>query len=173
MPESKLAVFAGYILFFFLQSLVLSHRFSVILQQAAAEAQEGLKAKTEFLSTMSHEIRTPLNSVIGMAHLLNRTAPRKDQQERLDVLLFSANNLLSIVNNILDYSKIEAGKISIEHIAMDLPAIARNVLAGLQNLADEKMIALKLEIDPRLTHKLLGDPTRTSQVLNNLVHNAT
>jgi signal transduction histidine kinase/ActR/RegA family two-component response regulator len=172
IPELKLIVFVGYIAFFFLQSLVLSHRFSEILQQAATGAQQGLKAKTEFLSTMSHEIRTPLNSVIGMAHLLNRSKPRTDQKEQLDVLLFSANNLLSIVNNILDYNKIEEGKISIEQIAMDLPLMARNILAGLQNLADDKLILLKLDIDDRLTKKIIGDPTRTSQVLNNLVHNA-
>ncbi|MEP7279415.1 MAG: ATP-binding protein [Bacteroidota bacterium] len=172
IPELKIIVFSGYIAFFFLQSLVLSRRFSEILQQAADEAQQGLKAKTEFLSTMSHEIRTPLNSVIGMAHLLNRSEPRADQQEQLDVLLFSANNLLSIVNNILDYNKIEAGKISIEQISMDLPALARNIVAGLQNLANDKLVTLKLDIDPELTKKVIGDPTRTSQVLNNLVHNA-
>jgi signal transduction histidine kinase/ActR/RegA family two-component response regulator len=172
IPESKLIVFAGYIAFFFLQSLVLSHRFSEILQHAATEAQQGLKAKSEFLSTMSHEIRTPLNSVIGMAHLLNRSQPRTDQQEQLNVLLFSANNLLSIVNNILDYNKIEAGKISIEQIAMDLPLMARNIIAGLQNLADDKLVLLKLDMDSRLTKKVIGDPTRTSQVLNNLIHNA-
>ena len=172
IPETRLVVFAGYIAFFFLQSLVLSHRFSAILQKATGEAQQGLKVKAEFLSTMSHEIRTPLNAVIGMAHLLNRGKPRQDQQEQINVLLFTANNLLSIVNNILDYNKIEAGKISIEQIAMDLPMIAANVIAGLQNLADEKLLQLVLDIDPRLTKKVIGDPTRTSQVLNNLVHNA-
>jgi signal transduction histidine kinase/CheY-like chemotaxis protein len=172
IPETRLLVFTGYIAFFFLQSLVLSHRFAEILQQAANEAQQGLKAKTEFLSTMSHEIRTPLNSVIGMAHLLNRSTPRKDQEEHLNVLLFSANNLLSIVNNILDYNKIEEGKISIEQIALDLPATARNIIAGLQNLADDKRISLRLDLDARLDKKVVGDPTRTSQVLNNLVQNA-
>ena len=172
IPETRLVVFTGYIAFFFLQSLVLSHRFADILQQASNEAQQGLKAKAEFLSTMSHEIRTPLNSVIGMAHLLNRSTPRKDQEEQLNVLLFSANNLLSIVNNILDYNKIEAGKISIEQIPMDLPATASNIIAGLQSLADDKRIALKLDIDARINKKILGDPTRTSQVLNNLVQNA-
>ena len=70
-------------LFFFLQSLVLSHRFAYTLKKAADEAKQGLKVKTEFLSTMSHEIRTPLNVVIGMTHLLLRSTPRKDQEKKL------------------------------------------------------------------------------------------
>lgn len=172
IPEVKLYVFAGYVAFFFLQSLVLSHRFAEILRTAAVQAQQGLKAKSEFLSTMSHEIRTPLNSVIGMSHLLKRSNPRPDQEQHLDVLLFAANNLLSIVNNILDYNKIEAGRIVLEQIGMDLPAISRNVIIGLKSFADEKRIELRIDIDDRLTHKVIGDPTRTAQVINNLVHNA-
>ncbi len=172
VPEVKLLVFAGYIAFFFLQSLVLSHRFSETLRLAATQAEQGLKVKSEFLSTMSHEIRTPLNSVIGMSYLLKRSQPRPDQEQHLDVLLFAANNLLSIVNNILDYTKIEAGKISLEQISIDLPAIARNITEGLKSMANEKRIELRLHIDERLTHKVIGDPTRTSQVINNLVHNA-
>jgi CheY-like chemotaxis protein len=107
-----------------------------------------------------------------MTHLMLRNKPRSDQKEDLGVLLFSANNLLSIVNNILDYNKIEEGKIGFEHIPMDLAAIARNIVAGLKNVADERGIILRAEIDPRLDHKVIGDPTRTSQVINNLVHNA-
>ncbi|HVU55115.1 MAG TPA: ATP-binding protein [Puia sp.] len=172
IPSLRPVIFAGYISFFFLQSLSLSHRFAHTFKQAAFKAQEGLRTKSEFLSTMSHEIRTPLNAVIGMTHLLLRNEPRADQKEDLGVLLFSANNLLSIVNNILDYNKIEAGKIGFEQIPMDLPAIARNIVAGLQNAASEKGIALILDVDDRLDKKLIGDPTRTSQVINNLVHNA-
>jgi signal transduction histidine kinase/CheY-like chemotaxis protein len=168
----KSVVFTGYITFFFLQSLALSHRFAHTFKQATLQAQQGLKAKSEFLSTMSHEIRTPLNAVIGMTHLLLRHDPRTDQKEDLGVLLFSANNLLSIVNNILDYNKIEEGKIGFEQIPMDLPAIAGNIIAGLKSTAHEKGIDLLMEIDPRLDKKLIGDPTRTGQVINNLVHNA-
>jgi signal transduction histidine kinase/CheY-like chemotaxis protein len=168
----KIVIFVGYIAFFFLQSLALSHRFAHSFRQATLQAQQGLKAKSEFLSTMSHEIRTPLNAVIGMTHLLLRHDPRADQKEDLGVLLFSANNLLSIVNNILDYNKIEEGKIGFEHIPMDLPAIARNIAAGLKNAAQEKGIDLLVNVDQRLDKKLIGDPTRTSQVINNLVHNA-
>jgi len=172
IPPLRPVIFTGYISFFFLQSLSLSHRFAHTFKQAAFQAQQGLRAKSEFLSTMSHEIRTPLNAVIGMTHLLLRNEPRADQKEDLGVLLFSANNLLSIVNNILDYNKIEEGKIGFEQIPMDLPAIARNIVAGLQNAAGEKGISLLLEVDERLDRKLVGDPTRTSQVINNLVHNA-
>jgi signal transduction histidine kinase/CheY-like chemotaxis protein len=172
IPPLKLIVFIGYLAFFFLQSLSLSHRFADTFKKATHQAQQGLKAKSEFLSTMSHEIRTPLNAVIGMTHLLLGSKPRTDQKEDLDVLLFSANNLLSIVNNILDYNKIEEGKISFEQIPMDLIAISRNIVAGLKTAAQEKGIALLIEIDGRLDKKLIGDPTRTSQVINNLVHNA-
>jgi len=172
ITDLRIPLFFGYISFFFLQSLALSHRFAHTFRQATRLAQQGLRAKSEFLSTMSHEIRTPLNAVIGMAHLLLRNQPRTDQEQDLGVLLFSANNLLSIVNNILDYNKIEEGKIGFEQISFDLSAIARNIVAGLKNTADEKGIALIIDIDPQLDKKLMGDPTRTSQVINNLVHNA-
>jgi signal transduction histidine kinase/CheY-like chemotaxis protein len=172
ISDWRVVLFGCYITFFFLQSLALSHRFAHHFRQATIQAQQGLKAKTEFLSTMSHEIRTPLNAVIGMTHLLLRSDPRPDQEEDLDVLLFSANNLLSIVNNILDYNKIEEGKINFEHIPMDLAGIAHNIVAGLKNAADEKAIRLVVDVDGRLDKMLVGDPTRASQVINNLVQNA-
>jgi signal transduction histidine kinase len=172
VSTEKWIVFTGYVLFFFLQSLVLSHRFAYTLKKAAVEARQGLKTKTEFLSTMSHEIRTPLNVVIGMTHLLLRNTPRKDQQKNLNVLLFSANNLLSIVNDILDYNKIEAGKVNFEMIPMDIAFIAQQITGGLSSKAVEKNITLHTEIDNSLTRKVIGDPTRTSQVIFNLVHNA-
>lgn len=171
-PKLQLLNFLCYIAFFFLQSLVLSHRVSFQLKKARTEAEQGLTSKTEFLSTMSHEIRTPLNSVIGMSHLLLKNDPRKDQIEHLDVMLFSANNLLSIVNDILDYSKIEAGKISFERIEMDPASIVKNIVTSLQASAQDKGIELALNIDSNLRYKVIGDPTRLSQVITNLVHNA-
>jgi signal transduction histidine kinase len=171
VPE-KAIIFFGYIAFFFLQSLILSFRFAFVLKKAKAQAEEGLRAKTDFLSTMSHEIRTPLNSVIGMTHLLLQDKPRDDQKEQLDVLLFSGKNLLSIVNDILDFNKIEAGKISFEHIEMDVAAITKNIIKASDSAANEKGLVLKAEIDPNIDKKQIGDPTRLTQVLNNLVHNA-
>ena len=170
--SSKVLIFAGHVLFFFLQSLILSFKFSYSLKKSRRQAVLGLKAKSEFLSTMSHEIRTPLNSVIGMSNLMLRNNPRPDQQEHLNVLQFSARNLLSIVNDILDYNKIEAGKISFERIEMNLREIASLVVAGATQPAEEKGIGIRFSADSSLDRVVMGDPTRLSQVLHNLVNNA-
>ncbi|MBT9485593.1 ATP-binding protein [Sediminibacterium sp.] len=168
----RFVLFLGYISFFFLQSLILSFRFAYILKEAKKEAEQGLKVKNDFLSTMSHEIRTPLNSILGMTNIMLMEKPSDEQKEQLNVLLFSANNLLSIVNDILDYNKIEAGKIGFESIEMDLNNIANKLITGFRTLANDKGIELRVLIDNQLKTKLIGDPTRTSQIIGNLVHNA-
>ena len=172
LSPDKGFLFSCYLVFFFLQTLILSFRFAQMLQIASKEAEEGLRAKNEFLSTMSHEIRTPLNSVLGLTHLIMRNKPRPDQVEQLNVLLFSANNLLAIVNDILDYSKIEAGKINFETIEFDIRKLIKDTSSGFQIMAEEKGIPLLLELDPRLNHLVLGDPTRLGQVISNLLNNA-
>jgi signal transduction histidine kinase/ActR/RegA family two-component response regulator len=172
VSPQKGILFIGYISFFFLQSLILSFRFASVLKQAKEQAEQGLKAKNEFLSTMSHEIRTPLNSILGMTHLILRDNPRTEQKEQLNVLLFSANNLLAIVNDILDYNKIEAGKVNFEMIEMDMANTVKNIVSGMRSSAEEKGIELRLQTDPALKNKILGDPTRIGQVITNLVSNA-
>jgi signal transduction histidine kinase/CheY-like chemotaxis protein len=170
-PQKEL-LFIGYLSFIFLQSLILSYRYSYLLNKARRDAEQGLLAKSDFLSNMSHEIRTPLNSVIGLSNILLENKPREDQKEQLNVLLFSANNLLSIVNDILDYNKIEAGKINFEYIQMDLVQVAQDLLTSNLINAREKNIELQLEKDPSFNCKIIGDPTRLSQVIGNLLQNA-
>ncbi|MEO1655440.1 MAG: PAS domain S-box protein, partial [Bacteroidota bacterium] len=97
------------------------------LQQALSRAEEASRAKSLFLSTMSHEIRSPLNAVIGLSHLLLQENPRPDQLEDLNILKFSAENLLALVNDILDYNKIEANKIELENIEFRLPSFLQSV----------------------------------------------
>jgi signal transduction histidine kinase/CheY-like chemotaxis protein len=172
VAPQKEVLFFGYISFFFLQSLILSYRYSYLLNKAKKEAEQGLLAKSDFLSNMSHEIRTPLNSVIGLSHILLENKPREDQKEQLNVLLFSANNLLTIVNDILDYNKIEAGKINFEYIDMDLVKVLQDLLSGLKTIANEKGIDLILEKDPAFNTRIISDPTRISQVVGNLLQNA-
>ncbi len=172
IDPNKIYVFAGYILFFSVQSIILFYRFTDTLEQAKKSAEQVSQAKSDFLSTMSHEIRTPLNSVVGMTHLLIRNNPRSDQKEQLSLMLFSANNLLSVVNDILDFNKIESGKINFEEIETNLRELAKNTVAVLKTQSDDKGIALLLEIDEDLQNTVISDPTRIGQVLTNLVHNA-
>jgi len=173
MKPQAVIISLAYMFFVLFQALILGYRFSYRLKQARKLAEQGLVAKTEFLSTMSHEIRTPLNSVIGLSHLLLKNSPRSDQKGHIEVLLFSANNLLSIVNDILDFNKIEAGKVNLETIEMDVTNIAKNIVGGMKISAEDKGIELKLLIDNQLPNiRVIGDPTRLAQVLTNLVHNA-
>jgi signal transduction histidine kinase/CheY-like chemotaxis protein len=142
-------------------------------ESAMEKAQKSSEAKSEFLSTMSHEIRTPLNAVIGMSNLLITGNPRPDQRENLEVLKFSAGNLLSIVNDVLDFNKIESGKLVFENIKFNLVELMQNICGGQMMTAQAKGILFKLDIDSALNRKVLfGDPTRITQIVFNLVSNA-
>jgi len=140
---------------------------------AIVKAEKSFEAKSEFLSTMSHEIRTPLNAVIGMSNLLIMGAPRPDQKENIEVLKFSANNLLSIVNDVLDFNKIESGKLTFENTRFNLVDLMINICGGQMITAQEKGLTFNLDVDPLFGKKVLfGDPTRITQVIFNLVSNA-
>ena len=170
-PE-KLSLFIGYLGFFFCQSLILSFRFAYTLKKAKLDAEMGLKVKSEFLSTMSHEIKTPLNAVVGMTHLMMKETPRPDQQQHLDVLLFSANNLLTIVNDILDLNTIEEGKIQFTKAPVDISEVVKNIVSGYKMSAADSGIDLILKLPDKLPAKVSGDSKRISQVVSNLVQNA-
>jgi CheY-like chemotaxis protein len=129
-------------------------------------------AKQQFLSNMSHEIRTPLNAIIGMTHLLLAEQVPPEMQENLKILKFSGENLLVLVNDILDYSKILSGKVSFESIDFSLRDFVQSIRQSHLFKATEKGITLKMKLDSDLPDRLNGDPMRLAQVLNNLISNA-
>lgn len=142
------------------------------LKRMNQKATEASRIKDEFLATMSHELRTPLNAVIGTTHLLLQENPKEDQLDNLNTLHFSAENLLALVNDILDYSKIEAGKIEFEEIDYSLKNLVGSVCSAMEYNAKEKGIQLECSNLEFLPNTVIGDPTRMSQILNNLVNNA-
>lgn len=170
--EWPAASFWGYVLFFFSQSLILSFRFADSLKRAKEAAEIASQAKTDFLSTISHEIRTPLNAVVGISHLMLQENPRKDQEENLLSLKYSAQHLTSLINDILDYNKLESGVVEFEEMEVDLKEMAESIYQGYKARAQEKGLKVHLEFDERICISIIADKTRLNQILNNLVDNA-
>jgi signal transduction histidine kinase/CheY-like chemotaxis protein len=142
------------------------------LEQARDEAQAANRAKSEFLANMSHEIRTPLNGVLGMAQVMAKEATDDVQAQRLATIREAGEGLLSILNSILDLSKIEAGLLEIEACDFDLAEAVRLACAPFANLAVQKGVDFVVEVDPRTAGRRRGDPLRLRQVLSNLASNA-
>ena len=140
--------------------------------EARDKAEEASAAKLTFLSMMSHEIRTPLNAVIGTSQLLLAENPRKDQLENLNILKFSAENLLSIINDILDFNKAEEGKMVLENQPFNLETLCNNIVNSFIPVSKEKGIMIKFDNKLKRINLVSGDETRLSQVLINLFGNA-
>ena len=143
------------------------------LNKTVFEVEKLSNSRMEFLSTMSHEIRTPLNGVIGLTNVLLIESPRKDQEENLDMLKFSAENLLLLVNNVLDVNKLDSNTSELEKVGFHLGELITRSYSSSKLRATEKKLDFKLFIDPALEGKLvISDPTRITQVLLNLINNA-
>ncbi|MDD5296204.1 MAG: bacteriohemerythrin [Rhodocyclaceae bacterium] len=141
------------------------------LELAREKADQANRAKSRFLSNMSHEIRTPLNAITGMAHLIRRSGVTPVQAERLDKIDTAGQHLLEIINSILDLSKIEAGKLTLEDTAVNVGSLAANVVSMLFERAQAKNLKLAIETQA-IPHDLRGDPTRLQQAMLNYATNA-
>ena len=142
------------------------------LAEAKQRAEEASTAKSAFLSTVSHEIRTPMNAIVGFVHLFDRSNLEARQKEYLDKIRLASASLLDIINNVLDLSKIESGRLELEHVPFRLDALLHAVSSLAENAAQAKGIQFALEVAPDVPLDLVGDPTRVQQVLTNLVNNA-
>ena len=141
------------------------------LERRAAEAEAATQAKSAFLANMSHEIRTPMNAILGLTHLLQRSARNPDHQDKLSKVADAANHLLGIINDILDISKIEAGRLGLEQTDFEVESVLSNVCTLIADRAQAK--GLELVVDTaRLPARLHGDPMRLSQALLNYASNA-
>lgn len=153
-----------------LEELVIERTSALAAAKEAAEVAS--RAKSAFLANMSHEIRTPMNAILGLTHLLKRGVNDAGQKDKLEKVDEAAKHLLAIINDILDISKIEAGKLRLEQIELDLESLLRNVSSLTAERLHAKGLELVVDIAPGLRRKLIGDPTRLSQILLNYVGNA-
>lgn len=172
LSEWVAASFWGYMLFFFSQSLILSYRFAYFLKDAKDDALKASQAKSDFLSTISHEIRTPLNAVVGMSHYLLQDEPGKHQIQNLTSLRYSAQHLTALINDILDYNKLESGSVTFEEQLTDLHDTLNGIYVAYGPKAKEKGLKLSLSVDSKIVDPVLVDRTRLSQIINNLIDNA-
>jgi len=153
-----------------------AYKFMENMVEAAKEdkvaAIEANKAKSYFLANMSHEIRTPMNGIIGFTELLKNSDLTDEQKDYIDIIEKSSDNLLKIINNILDLSKLESNKVELEHVIFDAIKEFDNTVDTFAVISSERNIELNYYLDPRISPKLKGDPTKLKEILTNLLNNA-
>jgi PAS domain S-box-containing protein len=155
-----------------LGQVIVRQRAEEDLQRAKASAESANRAKSEFLTTMSHEMRTPMNAILGMADLLSESSLRDEQRDYVRIFQKAGANLLDLINDILDLSKVESGHLELESIGFDLAALLEKIIEMMVSQAHDRGLRLTLEILPGVPSGVVGDPKRMRQVLVNLIGNA-
>lgn len=156
-------------IFFSYVNVKLQHKY---LEELIDQKNQTINSRTQFLSTMGHELRTPLNGIIGAVSLLKEEDSLPAQQEYFEILRYCSNHMLHQVNDVLDFNKIEAGKLEIHPVEVNLKRLLLNSVIPFKTMFEEKNIEIKVEIDPLLDAIVLADDVRLIQVLNNLLSNA-
>ncbi|MCC6759009.1 MAG: PAS domain S-box protein, partial [Candidatus Omnitrophica bacterium] len=155
-----------------MQDITEQKRVQQMLLKAKIAAEEASSAKSLFLANMSHEVRTPMNTILGLVDLTLDTQLTPEQRDNITTIKNAGDILLSLLNDILDLSRVEAGKIQLENIELSLANIIQSVCKGLDVLARNKKIELVHDVDPAIPATLIGDPVRIRQILVNLINNA-
>lgn len=156
----------------YLTDISLQKEFEERLDEAKRAAEKANQIKSDFLSMISHELRTPLNAISGSVYSLHQESPSDYQKNALNTISFAVDNLIIMINDLLDFQKIEAGKLHVEKASFNLSELLNQIIKGLTFHARDSKNKLKLDLDPQLDLAVLGDKTRVSQVLNNLITNA-
>lgn len=158
--------------FAWLVDLSAHHKAEALLTQAKQDAEAAARMKSDFLSNMSHEIRTPMNAIIGMTHLLGNTHLQAKQKDYVHKISGASRHLMGIINDILDLSKIEAGKMTVEHTLFDVHAMVHEAIDLVREKARSQGLQLDVAISADVPKRLMGDPLRLSQILVNYLSNA-
>ncbi|HEX2532627.1 MAG TPA: ATP-binding protein, partial [Chitinophagaceae bacterium] len=153
-------------------TIVSERKYAAALLEQKKRAEEAMSTRSQFLSHMGHELRTPLNGIIGATNLLLKQKTLPEQEEFINILKYCSNHMLELINNILDYNKMEAGKLEVHLSQMNMKQLLENAMIPFHNRFEEKKIELRLELDPALDTTVMVDDIRLVQILNNLVSNA-
>ena len=148
------------------------NRDKISLKKITAKAVESTKAKSQFLANMTHELRTPLNGILGISEDLLLNNETKSLQEELAIINWSGKTLLSLVNDVLDYSKLEAQKVKLENLPISTQELVRTLINTFSITAEKKKLFFDIELDESMPEYFFGDKIRLQQVLINLIGNA-